>query len=353
MKTQVLVIGGGFAGVAAVQQLEKRGIQSILVDRKDYFEVTYAVLRDIAAPDKNSNRARKNYRDLLKGTFVQSSVDELQEKSAVLSNGNIIEFDIAVIASGSRYPSMPLAKSESAYSIDARNRELNQYHQQLKSASSVLVIGGGIVGVELAGEIADAMPSLDITLAHRGDALLDGFKAKAQKKAYKQLTDLGVNVEFNANYQPVSDGYLEQNSGKKSGADLVFTAVGTLPNNEFLLKNFAHTLNSQGLVDVDENLAVNGYDNLYALGDIAAVGEAKLGYLALQQGLYVAKTIAKQIAGKSTKHYKRNPFMALVPTGQKTGVVQLPFAVTSWKWLIGIKQKDMFISKTFRELSAE
>ncbi|MGB0899979.1 MAG: hypothetical protein ACPGSN_12035, partial [Psychrobium sp.] len=69
------------------------------------------------------------------------------------------------------------------------------------------------------------------------------------------------------------------------------------------------------------------------------------------QGTYLAKTIAKKLAGKSVKGYKRNPFMALVPTGQKTGVVQLPFVVTSWKPLVNMKQKDLFISKTFTEFA--
>lgn len=350
MKTQVLVIGGGFAGVATVQQLEKQGIQSILVDRKDYFEVTYAVLRDIADPQQHQNNARRKYRDLLSGTFVQDSVQELKQDKAILASGVEIAFDIAVIASGSRYPSMPVAKSENALNIETRNQELDRYHHKLKSASSVLVIGGGIVGVELAGEIADAMPNLDITLAHRGDTLLEGFKKKAQDKALTQLKDLNVNVESNANYQPVAEHYIEQNSGRQSQADVVFSAVGTKPNNAFLLKNFSHILDERGFVQVDDQLAVKGETNLYALGDIAAVGEAKLGYLALQQGLYAAKAIAMQLAGKSLKRYKRNPFIALVPTGQKTGVVQLPFAVSSWKWLIGIKQKDLFITKTFRDL---
>ena len=53
MKTQVLIIGGGFAGVSTAQRLEKQGIKTSLVDRKDYFEVTYAVLRDVADPKKS------------------------------------------------------------------------------------------------------------------------------------------------------------------------------------------------------------------------------------------------------------------------------------------------------------
>ena len=347
MNTQVLIIGGGFAGVAAAQELEKKGIQTLLVDRKNYFEVTYAVLRDAADPAYTNNESRKLYKDILTGKFVQSGVQELRHQVAILENGDHVHFEKVIVASGSRYPSMSLAKSNNAIDLNLRNKEMAQYHQQLKSASDVLIIGGGVVGVELAGEIAYSMPNLNVTLAHNTSALLDGFKQKAQNKAYNQLTKLGVNVELNTLYQANSDVYVDQNSGKTRTADMVFIATGAKPNNEFLKQNFQHILDNKGSIVVDENLAVVDEPGFYAIGDIAAVGEAKLGYLAHQQGTYLGKTIANEMLGKRTKAYKRNPFMALVPTGQKSGVVQLPFAVTTWKPLVNMKQKDLFISKTY------
>ena len=351
MKTQVLIIGGGFAGVATAQNLSKNGVDTLLVDKKDYFEVTYAVLRDVADPERNSGQGRRRYSDLLSGKFVHSGVVELKSNEARLENGVIVSFDHVVIASGSRYPSLPLAKSVSSNSIDARNIELAEYHRQLKQASEVLIIGGGVVGVELAGEIAYAMPNLKVILAHRSSALLDGFKPKAQLKALKQLERLQVEVQFNKEYEAQGSVYIDQNSKTKLTPDLVFAATGTLPNNEFLTSFFSHIVNERGLVKVEENLQVKGEPNMFAIGDIADVGEAKLGYLALEQGKYVAKTIVKLLAGKHNKGYKRNPFMALVPTGQKSGVVQLPFWVSTWNGLVNIKQKDLFISKTFNEFS--
>lgn len=351
MNTQVLIIGGGFAGVATAQKLEKQGVKTTLVDRKDYFEVTYAVLRDVAAPQMNNGKSRRYYHDILTGSFIQSGVKELKETSAVLENGTNITFDKVVIASGSRYPSLPLAKSSHAISLSERTNELSDQHKKLKAASHVLIIGGGVVGVELAGEIASAMPHINLTLAHKGSTLLDGFKKKAQTKALKQLTAAGVNVELNCFYQEKDNAYIDKNSGKSITPDIAYSATGTIPNNDFLTKNFAHILNDRGLVVVNENLAVTKQNNFYAIGDIADVGEAKLGYLALEQGKYLAKNIAKQLEGRSNKAYKRNPFIALVPTGQKTGVVQFPFMVSTWKALVNIKQKDLFISKTYNEFA--
>lgn len=347
MKTQILIIGGGFAGVSTAQELEKRGIKTLLVDKKDYFEVTYAVLREVTDPKQTNGDARRYYQDILTGEFVQSAVEELKTTEAKLENGNTIYFDKVILASGSRHPDLPLAKSTHSTSLFTRDSELNDYYEKLQQAATVLIIGGGVVGVELAGEIAYAMPNIEITLAHNKDTLLAGFTNKAQHKALEQLQGLGVNIQFNAQYQNSRGKYIDINSGKALNPSLVFKATGTVPNNEYLLQNFSHLLNDKGLIKVDANLAVEGQDNFYAIGDIADVGEAKLGYLAVEQGKYLAKTISKKQQNKKAKSYKRNPFMALVPTGQKTGVVQLPFMVSTWKMLVNLKKKDLFISKTY------
>lgn len=351
-RVEVLIIGGGFAGVSAAQALEKQGVKTLLVDRKDYFEVTFATLRNVAAPEVTKSDARKRYTSFLTGEFVQSGVATLDNHSATLENGEVIKFDTAIIATGTRYPTMPVAKSNTALDLETRNQEMLTHHQALKAANKVLVIGGGVVGVELAGEIAYAFPDKQTVLAHNSSQILDGFKTKTRRKSLQQLESLGVKVEFNTRYRQVEGTYIDENSGNASDADLVLSAVGTLPNSEFLEAKLGHILNSRGFVKVNDQLEVMGQVNMYALGDVADVGEPKLGYLAQQQGEYVAKTILNKRKNKKTKGYKRNPLMALIPTGQKTGVVELPFAVTTFKPLVNMKQKDLFISKVYKALNA-
>lgn len=187
-QTDVLIIGGGFGGVSVAQKLATNGVDVTLVDRKNYFEVTFATLRNVADPKILGNTPRKFYRDFINGAFIQASVESMNDKEAKLSKGEIICFNRAVIASGSRYPTLPLAKSNSAFDFAERNQEMLDAHQSLVSAKSVLVIGGGVVGVEFAGEIASAFPDKEITLAHSTDTLLDNLKPKAQRKALEQLT---------------------------------------------------------------------------------------------------------------------------------------------------------------------
>jgi len=348
IKTDVLIIGGGFAGVGTAQDLAKNGIKSTLVDQKDYFEVTFANLRNLTDPDKNKNRARKYYKDFLKSDFIQTRVNSLNDQQAELSNGDLIQFKRAIIASGTRYPSMSVAKSNKALTLEKRNQELMTQHEKLKNAATVLVIGGGVVGVELAGEIISAFPDKKVTLSHGGSTLLDGFKPKAQMKAQQQLIQQGVKLEFNRRYQQQGDYYVDINSGEKNYAEMVFEAVGAMPNNEFLKPYLSDILNVKGYVEVDKKFNVLGHKSLYALGDIADVGEAKLGYLAKQQGFHLASIISADIAGKTSTAYKPNKLMALIPTGQNSGVMQLPFAVTTSNLLVNIKQKDLFINKIYK-----
>lgn len=349
IETDVLIIGGGFAGVGTAQDLAKNNIKTTLVDKKDYFEVTFANLRNLTDPSKTKNMARKLYKDFLKSHFIQTRVHSLSDSQAELSNGDLIKFKRAIIASGTRYPSLSVAKSNTAFDMKSRNQEFLTQHEKLKLAKSVLVIGGGVVGVELSGEIVSAFPNKTVTLSHGSETLLDGFKSKAQVKAKEQLAKQGVLFEFNRRYQLTDGQYVDQTTGKISDADMVFEAIGARPNNDFLKPHLSDVLNIKGLVKVDHKFAVQGHKTLYALGDIADVGEAKLGYLAKQQGLHLAKIITSDLAGKTSKAYKPNALMALIPTGQNSGVMQLPFAVTTLNVLINIKQKDLFINKIYKE----
>ncbi|MEH6450529.1 MAG: FAD-dependent oxidoreductase [Oleispira sp.] len=338
-QTDVLIIGGGFGGVATAQKLAKKGVSVTLVDRKDYFEVTFAILRNVTAPKALGNTSRKLYRDFIAGAFIQGSIESMNDKEAKLANGDVIRFKQAVIASGSRYPSLPLAKSNSRFDYAERNQEMLDEHALLAAAKSVLVIGGGAVGVEFAGEIASAFPDKEITLSHSGDALLNNMKPKAQRKALEQLTAKGVIVKFNSRYR----------EGDKK-AELVYSCVGMLPNTEFLQAELAATLNDKGLIKVDDFMKVKGYDNLYALGDCAALDDHKHGYIATVQGGMLADAILKSAKGKKVKPYKTPPFAIITPTGTDTGVAQMPFGIFTAKFLVNLKQKDLGISNIYKML---
>ena len=353
--TDVLIIGGGFSGVATAQKLAKEGISVTLVDRKDYFEVTFAVLRNVTAPKAQGNRPRKLYRDFVGGSFIQGAIESMNAQQATLTNGDVIVFKQAVIASGSRYPSLSLAKSNSQFDYAGRNQEMLNEHATLAAAKSVLVIGGGVVGVELAGEIASAFPNKNITLAHAGNTLLDNMKPKAQDKALEQLVAKGVSVKLNRRFAPIGDSqqYRCSNTQEIIQTDLVYSCVGMLPNTEFLRGQLPNVLNDKGLIKVDAFMKVSGYDNLYAVGDCAALDDHKHGYLAAVQGGMLADKIIRAAKGKKVKPYKTPPVAVITPTGTDSGVAQMPFGVFTANFIINLKQKDLGISNIFKMLGSE
>lgn len=349
-QTEVLIIGGGFAGVGVAQKLSRQGVSVTLVDRKNYFEVTFAVLRNVANPERLGNTPRKRYSDFIDGTFIQGSIASMNDKEARLSSGEVIGFKRAIIASGSRYPTLPLAKSASAFDYTERDHEMMDNHQVLASAKSVLVIGGGVVGVEFAGEIASAFPDKGIILAHSTDTLLDNMKPKAQRKALEQLIARGVKVKFNRRFSKDGDVYRCPASNEVLQVDLAYACTGMVPNTEFLKTELPDILDDKGLIKVDSYMKVKGYENLYALGDCATLDNNKHGYIASVQGAMLADALLKSAKGKKVKPYKTPTFAVITATGTDSGVAQMPFGVTTAKFFVNMKQKDLGISNMYNTL---
>ena len=341
----ILILGGGFAGARMAQELTKAGFPNVtLVDRKDYFEVTYSTLRTLAEPEMGE-RARMKYSDFINGEFRQGNVTELAERRAKLDDGTDVTFDIAVVATGSSYRSFPVAKSADALSIEDRAKEMADEHDRLVAAQKVLILGGGAVGVELAGEIADHYPNKSVTVAEAGDRLLGTLKPKASRIADRQLKALGVNILTNTRLSPEDPEYHQ--------ADIVYMCVGLVPNTELMRSSFASILDQSGRITVDDRLRVVGSENIYAIGDCASIPAVKFGYVADAQGVLLAKNFAAIADGKPTKSYKPQAVMSLVPTGRKQGLIQLPFGVKTWRFMVNMKQKDMFISRQFDGLGVK
>jgi apoptosis-inducing factor 2 len=352
-QTDVLIIGGGFGGVAVAQKLSENGVDVTLVDRKNYFEVTFATLRNVADPKSVGNRSRKLYSDFIEGTFIQTSVESMNDKEAKLTNGDIIRFKQAIIASGSRYPSLSLAKSNNAFDYAERNQEMLDEHQTLASANSVLVIGGGHVGVEFAGEISSAFPDKEITLAHASSTLLDQSKPKAQRLALEQLTAKGVTVKFNRRFAKDGGVYRCSISDEILQPDVAYVCVGMIPNTEFLQAELPEILDAKGLIKVDSFMKVEGYENLYALGDCSTLDSRKHGYLASVQGASLADALLKSAQGKKSKPYKNPIAVVVTPTGTDSGIASLPFGITTTLSFIINLKKDLGISNIFKLLGIQ
>ena len=342
----VLVIGGGFGGLRVVHELRRAKFpgQITLVDRKSYFEVTYATLRTLSNPEFANGSQRKGYSEFLEAKFVQDEVTALNPHSAVLASGQEIEFDYAVIATGTSYPSLPAAKSESTLNTADREGEIATHHTQLESYEHIKIVGAGAVGTELAAEIKTHYPNKSIQLLDLGDRVLSHLQPKASAKALQMLQHLDVDVQLSTK---------ADRSALESDQSLHHTywCGGPKVQTEFLAGTNARL--ASGLLTVDSHLRVSGHDSWFAVGDIVNLSDAKMGATASNQGQSVAGNL-KRLAASSTrlKPYKSQPFMSIVPIGRVQGVAQIGRFVSTLKPIINFKQKDLLIGYAMSQIGA-
>lgn len=274
---------------------------------------------------------------LISGCVVQAEVTSITP-SGVQVNGRKepIQFDYLVIATGSSY-AFPgkVAEIEISQAINL----YNNLREKIAKSHQILVVGGGPVGVELVAEIATDFPDKEVTLVHSHPVLLEPnvYNEKIYLRTREELEKLRVKIILDDRVQLLNTERLNYIEGQKTyvtektkttiNADLVFICTGTRINNRSLSNSpFKSKINPQtGRLIVNNHLQIDGYENIFAIGDICDK-EDKFAYLAGQQGEYVGKLIPS-IHQKKTNlkeyqpHTNRAIFLSL---GRNNGVGQLP-----------------------------
>ena len=346
---KIVIVGGGVAGKKLAETLSgKKAAEIILVEPKEYLEVPYAQLRALTEPETFSPTIRKEYSRLLPGVkHIQKKASGLKGKTLLLEDGTSQDFDYLVVATGSSFKNWSFLKSDEQ-DMAARQQEVERDGEKLRAAESVLIIGGGSVGVELAGEIAYKWPEKKVTLANGGSRILGGLSEKMSDRAGKLLKGMGVEILDNTRLTEGSEGVWKDGTGTELKADIVYQAVGISLNSSWL-EGSDIPRNEKGSIKVDADLRVSGSDSIFALGDINDVPEQKLGALAGMQADLTAKNILKLLKDPKAvlKPYKPGKTMGFIPVGKKAGAVQLPFGHPHF--MIAMKQKDLFTSMYLKE----
>lgn len=159
-------------------------------------------------------------------------------------------------------------------------------YAKIKSADSVLIVGGGSTGVELAGEIAVDFPEKKVTLVHKNSRLLDFMGPKASSKTLDWLISKNVKVILGQTVDLKShqdgDKTYRTSNGETITADCHFFCagipLGTSWIKESVLKD---ALNDGGRVMVDEHLRVKGRKNIFAVGDITDIPVSLINWLTI------------------------------------------------------------------------
>ena len=321
---KVVVVGGGFAGAYVARNLE-RSFDVTLIDTKDYFEFTPSILRTLVEPQHMKKIQVRHSHYLHTATIVKGCAEHITTQEVHTEDGTY-PYDYLVLCSGSRY-NTPI-KDENIV-ITARADKLRSYAQKLRKAHTVLVIGGGVVGVELAAEIIEAYPDKDVTVVHSKGELIDRNPQKARMYAQRFLEKRGVKIVFNERIVKNEGTSHITKSGKKYTADLTFLCVGITPNYEYMNKHCSTSLNERNYICVTPELQVEGYNNVFAAGDITNIPEEKTAQSAEKQAMVVVQNILSLEQGKSLKQYKPQGKPMLISLGKRNGIfVHNNFVVT-------------------------
>lgn len=310
----VVIVGGGFGGAFLAKELQ-HDFSVTLVDTKPYFEFTPSILRAIVEPTIVSRITSKHTNYLPKASVIVGKLSKIFAHE-ILVGKKRIPYDILVLALGSRYKEMFKAYSAS---IPVRLQELKKAYHTLKSAKSVIIVGGGVVGVELAAEIADRYPEKKITLLHSKLRLLDRHSETAQAYAEDFLRRRNVQLHFDDRVILERAGVVTTQKGSVFRGDLVFFCTGIEPNSEPLHSWISRAI-PEKFVHVEPTLQVLANPRIFALGDLTHTGEEKTAQAAEAHARLIARNIRMLFQGKtlSVHRPKKRPY--LISLGSHYGI---------------------------------
>ena len=342
---QIAVFGAGMAGSTFIRAMTAAPAEITLVDPKDYVEVPFATLRALMDPEGFGRTVRAPIAQQFSVDHIQAKLAELKEGSAVLDDGREIAFDYAVLATGSTIRGFDALKVAETRTQVEREIEWAAEHDRLSAAQNVVIVGGGPIGVELAGEITAVCPGKRIVLVHAPDRLLPALGKGASRKAQRVLEQHGVRVILGQRATAETDaGLVRLSSGETLPAHVAYVATGIAIDTSCLEAAFPNALNAVRQAKVDRCLRLRGSERIFAVGDINDVPGIKLGAFAARQAKLTARNISALLEGRPLKTLEpMTGTVGLVTLGKKGGIAQLPFG--RFDPLIAMKQKDLFISR--------
>lgn len=362
-KPRIVIIGGGFAGIQIVKNLRMKDVQVVMLDRHNYHTfqpLLYQVATAGLEPDSIAGPLRKVFDDEENFFFRMATVESVSpEENMVNTNIGRIHYDYLVIATGTKTNyfgnksieelAFPLKQVPQA--LNLRSHFLQNFERAVTSddeeeidrLTNFVIVGGGPTGVELAGALGELKtqvlprdyPELDfnakmnIYLVEGLDRLLPAMSTKAGSKAQKDLEQrFKVNVKLNTIVEDF-DGYeVKLNNGEVIKTETLIWGAGvmgaTIPGlDKATVERNRYSVNRFNLVD--------GYDNIYAVGDVAKMetdnypkGHPQLAPVALQQGQYLGKNISRQLKGKEMKPFKYIDKGTMATIGRNRAVADLP-----------------------------
>ncbi|KDO21802.1 hypothetical protein SPRG_12620 [Saprolegnia parasitica CBS 223.65] len=362
MVQSVIVVGGGYSGIEFAQALASElppHVAAITVIDKNTFTfhhdaiprafVERAFVPKLFVP---TDRAVPQYT-----TIVHGLVDAVTSKSVHVRNlvhGQLDEhsyqlhYDYLVLATGSSYPA-PIKVPKDVYSSDAIADAIYEAHDHIAAASSVLVVGGGSVGCEVAGEIAVAYPTTQVTLIDGHEHLVAGAKMTSEFRSRLKAALEAIGVRVILGERPVeplrAQSYTRQTTLLSKGtvvtADVQLLCAGMTPNTDLIAQLDPDLVTPAGIkVKASMQLDDDRYTNIFVLGDASNHPSPKTAHIAGDQAEFLAAGLAqKMLHGTPIGAFDAGPTEGLmIPIGPEGGVAQLLNGVVEGAWLVQKKK---------------
>jgi len=371
---RVLIIGGGFGGIQLAKHLKNAPVKVMMLDRHNYHTfqpLLYQVAMGAIPADSIGFPIRRIFTKQDNFRFFLTDVQKINpESNTVTTDIGDINYDYLVIATGSNtnffgnkeieHFAMPMKNIPEALNLRSlilQNLEkalVTKTYDEREALMTFVVVGGGPTGVELSGALSE-MRQLILAKDYHGlkkqhmkvyivegkDRLLGSMSIQASVEAKRALTAGEVTV-YNSVHVQSYDGYeLKIDDGKVIKTRNVFWAAGVRGE---VPEGIPKEIIARGTrIQTDDISKVKGYDNIFAIGDVAAMitnelpnGLPGVAPVAMQQGEQLAKNLVRIIKGEPTKPFKYLDKGTLATIGRNKAVADLgPFHFKGFiAWLL-------------------
>lgn len=366
---QIIVLGGGFAGTAAILRLKKffknKEISLTVIDRNSYHLFTPSLYEVVALEEPKKNIAiplHEIFPDNI--TIVKSNIKTIDTKNryVLVSDDVKYSYDQLIIALGSepayydieglRQYGIALKTLESSVKIREKIKEI--YHEKVLAGKTMKIIigGGGFTGTELAAELTEyrkklalhhkkAQEDLKITVIQGPESLLKELDEKVSKIAKNRLEKEKVELCFGSHIKKVEKNFLETDDGRKHDFDILIWTGGVRASS--VISDSGFKVNGKGQVSVDDKMLIFGFKNVFAVGDIAEFADPYtnkpapgVARIAIEEGKIAAENAGRGILGKNLISYKYKHWGYIIPIKGRFAVCELIWfrIVGFWGWVL-------------------